>query len=48
MVTEKELVDALNKALEPITKAHQDYFIVVMDTVKDAFELGLEIGKKLE
>ena len=45
---EKELIEALNKALEPIQSAHQEYLVKVMEAVKNALELGIDIGKSLK
>jgi len=46
-MTEKELEEALEKALEPIHEAHQVYLGKTMDVVKNAFEIGIEVGKQL-
>jgi len=47
-MNEKEIIDGLEKALEPMSKAHQDFLKQTMDIIKDAFEIGLEVGKKLK
>lgn len=47
-MTEKELTDALNKALEPVSKAHQEFLVTIMDVVKDAFFVGFEAGQKVK
>lgn len=47
-MNEKKLVEALDKALEPIEKAHQEYLKKTMEAVKDAFEIGLAVGKLLK
>jgi hypothetical protein len=44
---EKQLVEALDKALEPIHLAHQEYLKKTMEAVKNAFEIGLEVGKSI-
>lgn len=47
-MNEEKLVEALDKALEPIRSAHQEYLTKVMEAVKDAFEIGIEVGRLLK
>ena len=46
-MTEKELIEALEKALEPMHQAHQEFLKTTMGVVRDAFEAGMEVGKEL-
>lgn len=45
---EQEIIEKLNKVLEPMSQAHQDFLKTTMNIVNDAFLAGLEVGKQLK
>lgn len=47
-MTEEELTNALEKVLEPMHEAHQEFLKTTMDIVNNAFNVGVEVGKALQ
>ena len=47
-MNEDKLVEELNKVLGTISIAHKEYLIIIMESVKNAFYLGLDIGKSIK
>ena len=47
-MTEKELTEALEKVLDPMHEAHQEFLKTTMDIVHNAFTVGVDVGKALQ